>query len=727
MRRVLLCLLALSAPLYARADDAPLRLDQIQVIGSHNSYHAGLAPSIKTLLESTAPSVAQGLDYSHPPLPVQFDRGIRQIELDLYADSKGGLFTHPKSAAWLKKAGLPPVPVFDQAAMEKPGIKVMHVPDIDQHVTCEPLTRCLGQIAQWSRQHPSHVPIFVILEIVQTPPRDDFTKPETFTAQTYDELDGDIRSVFKPGELLSPDQVRGSFTTLHQAISTRGWPTVNSARGKIVFLLDQRSNGPLYRQGHAGLRGRVAFTNAAPGDEDAAFTELNDGPPDAIRQLVKQHMLVRTRADADTVQARTGDTKRRDQMLASGAQLISTDYPDSEPASWTGYHVGFLSGFPARCNPVTAPTGCTDAQFSTGRTVRRVVLLVRHGVRSPLDNQTALTAETGLEWPTWSGPSGDLTQHGAMLEQRDGTYLRHYIGELSLIPQTGCPAPGTVALMANSAQRTIASAEALANGLAPGCHIQIAHRPQGVPDPLFEPLLAHPLSDVRPLLTSASSRGGHFGPALDLLRHKLGCPETPVCERFETPSMLAASADHHGAGVAGTLDVAGNLAETLMLPYLDNKDAAQSGWSSLTETDFKTLSTLHGAMIDVASGVAPFAKAASAPIRAAMLAALSAPDAPPVTLFMAHDDTIENVLANMGLHVNAKGFGTDDIPPGSMLGFVESENTAHQDRQVQIVFLSRTPASMRSGTGDPAAVILQPTGCDGALCPVARLQTLLAN
>ena len=57
----------------------------------------------------------------------------------------------------------------------------------------------------------------------------------------------------------------------------------------------------------------------------------------------------------------TGDTHRRDELLHSGAQFISTDYPASEPARWTNYSVSLPDGLIARCNPVNAPKGCKDA------------------------------------------------------------------------------------------------------------------------------------------------------------------------------------------------------------------------------------------------------------------------------------------------------------------------------------------------------------------------------
>ena len=67
---------------------------------------------------------------------------------------------------------------------------------------------------------------------------------------------------------------------------------------------------------------------------------------------------MRTRADADTMEARSGDTARRDAALASGAQFVSTDYPVPNPGFGTGYAVAIPGGMPGRCNPVNAPAGC---------------------------------------------------------------------------------------------------------------------------------------------------------------------------------------------------------------------------------------------------------------------------------------------------------------------------------------------------------------------------------
>jgi hypothetical protein len=336
-----------------------LRINQIQVIGTHNSYHAGFAPNAAKLWEEKNPRAFSGLDYRHQPLAEQFDSGVRQIELDVFADSKGGLYAHPAGPAMVAAAHLPPDPDFDpDGLMAKPGFKVLHMQDIDYRSTCEPFAACLEQVRKWSRAHPKHIPIFILVETKEEKPRApaQVTVPEPFSASTFDALDAAIRSVFPANEMITPDDVRGSHETLNEAVLAGNWPTLKSARGKVIFLMDQRPVGPIYLAGHPSLRGRVLFTNAEPGQPDAAFIERNDGPANDITTLVQKGYLVRARTDSDTREARTNSTDRRDAMFASGAQMLSTDYPVNEPARWPGHFVVALPGNAvARWDPVNTP------------------------------------------------------------------------------------------------------------------------------------------------------------------------------------------------------------------------------------------------------------------------------------------------------------------------------------------------------------------------------------
>jgi hypothetical protein len=369
----LLCATALTlgaqTAAYSQADNN-IRMNQIQVIGSHNSYHAGIAPSESKLLIKNNPKLYQAFEYRHRPLDQQLDSGIRQIELDIYADTKGGLYAHPNGPAAVTAAGLPADPDFDpQGLMSKPGFKVMHVQDFDYRSTCQPFIACLQIVRTWSKAHPQHVPIYILIETKQSdlPAQYHSAPTEKFTSSTFDALDAEIRSVFSPNEMILPDQVRGKHKTLEEAVLQNQWPTLKQARGKIVFLMDQRPVGPAYLEGHDSLRGRVIFTNAVPGQPDCAFTEENDGTQETIAALVRKGYLVRTRTDVDTKEARTGETVRRDSALASGAQLLSTDYPASEPSTWSSYSVSLPNGAIARCNPVNAPSDCANEALTSAK------------------------------------------------------------------------------------------------------------------------------------------------------------------------------------------------------------------------------------------------------------------------------------------------------------------------------------------------------------------------
>lgn len=349
--------------------DNLVHLNQIQVIGSHNSYNLGFAPSEEKFARARNPKEYESLEYHHASLTKQLDGGVRQLEIDIVQDPKGGRFAHPRIVELTKQAGLPPDPDFDpQHEMDKPGFKVIHIPDLNQRSSCLLFTTCLKEIRAWSEAHPDHVPLFLLIETKhgRTASIPDGVEAEPFTTETFDALDKEIRSVFADAQMVLPDEVRGAYPTMDAAVRAGHWPTLAHCRGRVIFLMDQKNAGPAYTAGHPVLQGRVLFTNSDPGRPDAAFVEENEGSPEVIDQLVREGYLVRARADESTIAARTNDTTRRDALLHSGAQMISTDYPLSEPSKWTGYSVGFSDGLPARCDIVNAPPGCRDRLLEPG-------------------------------------------------------------------------------------------------------------------------------------------------------------------------------------------------------------------------------------------------------------------------------------------------------------------------------------------------------------------------
>jgi hypothetical protein len=243
--------------------------------------------------------------------------------------------------------------------MRQPGFKVLHIPDIDFRTNVYTFRDALREVRSWSDKHPNHLPVLIMMNAKDRGadmPR--AVEPLAFDAAAFDAWDAEIREILPAAKLLTPDDVRGEFPTLERAALAHGWPRLSEARGRFLFVLDQTGE-PMetYIKGRPSLQGRVMFVNADEGRPEAAFRVVND-PIDSfhyIRKLVRDGYLVRTRADADTREARQGDYTRMKAAFESGAQFVSTDYYFMNPKFGTSYEVRLPGGRPGRWNPQLAP------------------------------------------------------------------------------------------------------------------------------------------------------------------------------------------------------------------------------------------------------------------------------------------------------------------------------------------------------------------------------------
>ncbi len=296
-------------------DIEQLQIHQLQYVGTLNSYHVRDVNKAK-------PGVKEW-NYNHAPLDVQLDRGVRSFELDLH-DRKG-------------------------------EFEVFHVPIMDEGTTCRRLSDALQTERKWSDAHPRHVPISFLFELKKEGPRLDRSINAVDSAG-MDRLDAELNAVFGPERRISPDDVRGTSETLREAVRTRGWPTLAASRGKVLFILhDNGAQREIYATGHPSLRGRVMFVRSDADRDDGATLVLDDPRATEIPDMVRAGYFVRTRADSDLLANPASQPGRRDAAFASGAQILSTDFPAGEKEAKTGYSVEFADGAPARVNPVNAP------------------------------------------------------------------------------------------------------------------------------------------------------------------------------------------------------------------------------------------------------------------------------------------------------------------------------------------------------------------------------------
>ena len=330
----LLAALCAIGPVAAQAPDQ--RLNAMRVLGSHNSYRPEFTEQALAEQRRILGVESPGVEYGHPPIARQLDLGLRQVEFDPVADPFGGLFAAP----YVGDAA-------SFAAMRRPGAKVLHVPFVDRHSLCLTLDACFAEVAAWSRAHPGHTPITVLVN-ASDGQGDNPIMPQLmpFDAKALAAIDASARAIFGSARLITPDQVRGHWPTLREAVLHGGWPGLTAARGKVLLVLDTNDRVlDVYRHGHAALRGRAMFGTYPEGDAEAAILNIQNpvAEEERIRRAVAQGFIVRTRADSDTVEARRGDYRRFQAALRSGAQIISTDYYPGAPDP---LHLGFTVRLP---------------------------------------------------------------------------------------------------------------------------------------------------------------------------------------------------------------------------------------------------------------------------------------------------------------------------------------------------------------------------------------------
>jgi hypothetical protein len=297
----------------AHSMDDTLRMNHLQAKATHNSYH--LRPRVDL----------PEWNYEHAPLDTQLTaQGVRGVELDLNYNARCNRF------------------------------EVFHVAAIDDRTTCRVFADCLLAIRGFSQRNPGHHPIFIHVE-----PKG---SEGNYSEAGFAAIEREILSVFDRSWIITPDEVRGASASLSEAITTRGWPTLAQARGRVLFYLDN-TTAPrrTYTHGERDLEGRLMFVDSRMGEPFAGVMVLNG--PDSQRAEIAAALaagyIVRTRADSNPSVAMSNDRAQLTAALASGAQIVSTDFPARIAGS--EYFVEVPNGTPSRCSAVTAPAGCTSA------------------------------------------------------------------------------------------------------------------------------------------------------------------------------------------------------------------------------------------------------------------------------------------------------------------------------------------------------------------------------
>ena len=294
-------------------EDNSFALQDIQALGTHNSYHI-----------ETSEGLVPEWEYTHPAIEVQLaSQGIRQLELDLY---------------------------FNEDTQE---FDVLHVPFLDPGSNCDQFKDCVAEVAAFSKSSPGHHPILVLLEF-----KDEFKAEHA--SERLALVESQLLNQLGEKHLIQPIDVQRDHASLREALEAEGWPSLGELRGRSLWVLH---NGSRLREHYVSERSSKEWTlfpdaNGSLDLDYAAVHALNDpfSDFDAIQRLVLANHLVRTRADSDLEEPRVGDTSRLRLALESGAHFVSTDVPT--PRSDLDYIARIPEGTPSRCNPLISAAHC---------------------------------------------------------------------------------------------------------------------------------------------------------------------------------------------------------------------------------------------------------------------------------------------------------------------------------------------------------------------------------
>ncbi len=339
--------------------------------------------------------------------------------------------------------------------------------------------------------------------------------------------------------------------------------------------------------------------------------------------------------------------------------------------------------------PVCARARATDR-------IERVVLIYRHGVRAPLDDENGLAAIAPAPMPAWTTPASLLTVHGARALTLLAAYQRQGWVRSGLLPRHRCPGPRDLMIWTNTVARTIASGRALADGLAPGCAMPVGHLAADRHDPIFEQMEAGvALFDARRAAADTIAYTGGMPAMTRRLAPALAAMARIIGRSLPTaPGTIVPGADGKGLAVDGPVIAASGTAQIFLLQYMEGLPLDQVGWGRADAAAIAAVSPLHAALFDALDRSPYVARHVAGVLAQRMLTALFEPDQPRVTVLVGHDNNIAALGALLRTRFRLTGLGWNDPPPGGALGLA-LVRAADGHRLVRAFYIAATPDQVR--------------------------------
>lgn len=364
---------------------------------------------------------------------------------------------------------------------------------------------------------------------------------------------------------------------------------------------------------------------------------------------------------------------------------------------------------------------CLVLSFTTANlnahetTLKGVVILMRHGVRSPnplnhapIQDPNAYSAQP---WPVWPVKPGMLTEHGSKAVTLLGSYYqKHYEHLFNSIDKQSCSNSDLIYLRASRYERTRKTAKALFKGIFPQCKASVHALTDQPYDPLFEPELEstcqrkYPKSKEAILLRMGGSYAAfqsQLAPHLTLLSQVLHSNKRETVSQFyeETTPHI-----EHDGRILGPLYIASNFSQSILLQAVQGMNAV--GFGKVQGEHLYQILSINAAYHDIMYRTPYIARYQGSNLLMHIVAELQqlhteeqhiglkhSPKSK-LIIYAGHDNNIDTVAALLDLHWKAGQFPKNAVPPGSGLVFELYENSRTHDSLIRIYFVTQTVEQM---------------------------------
>lgn len=340
--------------------------------------------------------------------------------------------------------------------------------------------------------------------------------------------------------------------------------------------------------------------------------------------------------------------------------------------------------------------------------LEKVVELSRHGVRPPTpDNRKDIEAATQRSWAHWTTRDSELTGHGYAAVVNKGRWEGDHYRQLGLL-SAGCPQPQDIYVRASPLQRTRATAEALLDGVFPGCGVAV-HYVENDADPLFQTeKFAATRTDPGRQLSAVKTKAGDLAarqqaltPAIQALKQAV-CTSDASCVFFDRPWQIKQSKS--GTTYVYGLSQLASMVETLRLGWNENLPASQLGRGNIhSSAQITAMLPLLTENYDLSNDVFYSAQKRGSILLSALLEGVSQdissardnlPDARWL-LFVAHDTNIAMVRTLMDFTWQMPGYTRGNIPPGSSLVLERWRDRHSGQRFLRVYFQAQSLDELR--------------------------------